>query len=137
MSILSFVAIGVGLILLSIGIYFATRKLVMRSMFKGAFGAKLPAAEPLYETPMPKAQRIAEEKPVIPEKNPLLEFIDEWEEPKPAAEPKVKPTPPAKKTPEAEKPASKTEEAPPDEDDNPLLKYIEEWEEPKAAPKKK
>lgn len=137
MSLLIFAVIVVGLIILSFGIYFATRKLAMKSMFKGVSRTKPPAAEPLYETPMPKAQvSKAEEKVAAPEKNPLLDFIEDWEEPK--AKPKVKPKAPAKKAPEAEKPAPKTEEAVPEKgEDNPLLKFIEEWEEPKAPPKKK
>lgn len=134
MSLLSLAVVGVGLILLSLGIYFVTRKLVMRSMFKGASGAKTPVAEPLYETPMPKAPVLkAEEKVAAPEKNPLLAVIEDWEEPKPQPEPEA----PAKKTPKAEKPAPKTVEAAPEKVDNPLLKFIDEWEEPKAASKKK
>jgi hypothetical protein len=94
---------------------------------------------------MPKAPKLkAEEKATVPEENPLLEFIEDWEEPKlkAEAEPKIKPE--AKAEPEApaklhetERPAPKTEKAAPEKVDNPLLKFIDEWEEPKAAPKKK
>jgi outer membrane biosynthesis protein TonB len=135
MSLLSLAVVGVGLILLSLGIYFATRKLVMRSMFKGVSKEKPPVAEPLYETPMPKAPVLkAEEKVAAPEKNPLLAVIEEWEEPKPQPEPEA---PAKKEAPKAEKPAPKTVEAAPEKVDNPLLKFIDEWEEPKAPPKKK
>lgn len=138
MSHLSLVAIGVGLTLLSIGIYFATRRLVMRSMFKGISKAKPLVAEPLYETPMPKAPALkAEEGVSAPEKNPLLDVIEAWEEPKSKSKPQAEPEAPAKKAPKAEKPAPKTREAAPEKVDNPLLKFIDEWEEPKTAPKKK
>jgi len=136
MSLLNLEIVGFGLILLSIGIYFATRKLVMKSMFEGASRAKSTAVEPLYETPMPKARVLkAREDVAVTEKNPLLDFINDWGESKLKA--KAEPTAPAKKAPKAERPAPKTEKAAPKEVDNPLLKFIEEWEEPKAAPKKK
>jgi translation initiation factor IF-2 len=131
MDLLTFTGIGVGLVILSLGIYLATRKLVIRSMYRAAPRPQR-LAEPLYEAPMPRVKTVkarAEEKAAMPGENPLLEFIEQWEEPK--AKPKAK----AESRAPAKKPASEIREAAPEKVDNPLLKFIEEWEEPK--PKKK
>lgn len=135
MSLLNFAAIGVGLVLLSLVIYFATRRLVMRSAYKGAPKAKPPASEPLYETPMPKVKAV-QTKENEPEKNPLLDFISEWQEPKPTPKPEVLRAT-AEKVPEAEKPPPKIETIEDKPTENPLLKFIEEWEEPKPTRKAK
>lgn len=144
MSLLTLVGIGIGLVILSLGIYLATRKLVVRSMYPPREAPRSQhIAEPLYEVPMPKprVKPVKTSQEGIPaEKNPLLEFINQWEEPqapKPRAKTKTKgkAKPKAKRKP---KTAPKVIEAAsePEKRDNPLLRFIEEWEEPKPGRKK-
>jgi hypothetical protein len=134
MNVLIIAGIGfVLLVILSFGIYFLTRRLAMRAIYGGASspGAEHKSpTEPLYEIPMPRKISEPEEGTVPTVKNPLLEFIEEWEEPE--AEPKGE----ADAEKEKPVPASKKKDTSPKEKENPLLKFIEEWEEPKSKQRK-
>jgi hypothetical protein len=124
MSTLFLAGIGLALLLLTIGIYLITRRLAMRAIYgpqaPGGRGYEA-STEPLYETPMPRKIVTADDTGP-PAKNPLIEVIEEWEEPKPkpSKKPEKKPVKKAKK-----------KDAPSETQENPLIKFIEEWEEPK------
>ena len=142
MSILLLVGIGLAILILTIGIYFVTRRLAMRATYgpQASAGRGYEAAtEPLYETPMPRKAVITEEPA---SKNPLVEIIEEWEEPESPRKPETLPeSKTERKTRTKMKAADKPERKPgkkvrrretsTDARENPWVKFIEEWEEPK------
>lgn len=144
MSTLALAGIGfVILIILTIGIYLITRKLAMRAIYGASTSSRIESpAEPLYETPMPRKIVESVDAAEAPVKNPLIEFIEEWEEPTPDTVPEPVPSPETGPEPEPvaeekekpeKKPSRKTKEKKEktsEPEENPLIKFIEEWEEP-------
>ena len=114
------------LLLLSFTIYFVTRTLLLKSKNKSSLGPINRLRRPLPKQTKSKIYPPEKnEGNLSMKKNQLLDFIDQWEEPKPpnrADSTKLTSSKPDNIVVDSDN-ETKTL------DENPLLKYIEQWEE--------